>query len=386
MRTVVVTGVAGVVGSRVADLLRAENTRVVGVDLPAALPAGNADRVARRGRIGGRESVHGRESRFPPSMDGSGSTAGDLVGLDLAGADGESLAQVAAGADAIVHLAWQIPDAPETRRRARDANEDNIRGLNHVLEAAAETRVPLVILVSSATVYGAWPDNPVPLSEDAPLRPNPAFAFAVGKAEAERLLAEWADKHPETKVAVLRPAVTVGGVERPLYQALGGTRAPRGADDSRPVQYLHVDDLASALMVVLDRHLDGVFNVAPDAGIREDTARALAGGLARVALPARLAGAVAAWTWDLWRSGIPKEALPYSLHPWVVASDRLRAQGWQPRYTSEEALVATDIRPHWDDLPPGRRQNYTLAAIAGGGAVVIGGALVGILAIRRRQA
>ncbi|MBO0693927.1 MAG: NAD-dependent epimerase/dehydratase family protein, partial [Acidimicrobiaceae bacterium] len=294
--------------------------------------------------------------------------------------------QVAAGADAIVHLAWQIPDAPEAHPRARQANEDNVRGLTSVLEAAHAAEVSSVILVSSATVYGAWPDNPVPLSEDAPLRPNPAFAFAVGKAEAERLLAEWADKHPDVKVAVLRPAVTVGGVERPLYQALGGTRAPRGADDSRPVQYLHVDDLASALMVVLDGHLEGVFNVAPDAGIREDTARALAGGLARVALPARLAGAVAAWTWELWRSGIPKEALPYSLHPWVIASDRLRAQGWRPRYSSEEALVATDIRPHWDDLPPGRRQNYTLAAIAAGGAVVIGGALAGgIVFLRRRQ-
>lgn len=371
MRTVVVTGVAGVVGSRVGDLLRAEGTRVVGVDLPAALPGGAVrDEAA---------LADGYEAAL---ADGKA----DLVGLDLAGADGESLARVAAGADAIVHLAWQIPDAPETHPRARDVNEDNVRGLGHVLEAAAEAAVPAVILVSSATVYGAWPDNPVPLSEDAPLRPNPAFAFAVGKAEAERLLAEWADKHPETKVAVLRPAVTVGGVERPLYQALGGTRAPRGADDSRPVQYLHVDDLASALMVVLDRRLEGVFNVAPDAGIPDDTARALAGGLARVALPARFAGAVAAWTWDLWRSGIPKEALPYSLHPWVVASDRLRAQGWRPRFTSEEALVATDVHAHWDDLPPGRRQNYVLAAIAGGAAAVIAGALAGVIALRRRQA
>lgn len=377
MRTVVVTGIAGVVGSRVGDLLRADGTRVVGVDLPTALPNGGADH-----RLGHRR--RGREVSGP--ADATDAAAGKLVGLNLAAADGESLARLVAGADAIVHLAWQIPDAPEARRRARDANEDNVRGLVHVLEAAAEAEVPAVILASSATVYGAWADNPVPLSEDAPLRPNPAFAFAVGKAEAERLLAEWADKHPEVKVAVLRPAVTVGGVERPLYQALGGTRALRSADDSRPVQYLHVDDLASAILLVLNRRLAGVFNVAPDAGIREDTARALAGGLARVALPARLAGAVAAWTWDLWRSGVPKEALPYSLHPWVVASDRLRAEGWRPRYTSEEALVASDVRPHWDDLPPGRRQNYMLAAMAAGGAAVVGGGLAGIAALRRRRA
>jgi hypothetical protein len=138
------------------------------------------------------------------------------------------------------------------------------------------------------------------------------------------------------------------------------------------------------VVAVLDRRLAGVFNVAPDSGIREDTARALAGGLARVALPARLAGAVAAWTWGLWRTGIPKEALPYSLHPWVVASDRLRGEGWSPRYSSEEALVATDVRSHWDDLPPGRRQNYTMA-VASGVALAAGLSVVGLIGRRRRR-
>jgi nucleoside-diphosphate-sugar epimerase len=366
MRTVVVTGIAGTLGSRVGGLLRAEGARVVGVDLAAAVEALRL----------------GRSDAVDPAGEGAGDV--ELVALDLAGSGGESLAAVASGADAIVHLAWQIPEGPGSRRRRHRANEANRRGLDRVLAAAAEAGVGQVVLVSSATVYGAWPDNPVPLSEDAPLRPNPAFAFAVGKAEAERTVTEWAQGHPGVAVAVLRPAVTVGGAERPLYQALGATRAPRGADRNRPVQYLHVDDLASAVLVVLARRLAGVFNVAPDAGISEDTARALAGGLARVALPARLAGAVAAWTWDLWRSGIPKEALPYSLHPWVVAADRLRAEGWRPRYSSEEALVATDVRPHWDDLPPGRRQNYTMAAI-GAGALAVVGATVAIVVSWRRS-
>jgi nucleoside-diphosphate-sugar epimerase len=355
MRTVVVTGIAGTVGSRVGDLLRAEGARVVGIDLPSATGSGGAG-------------------------------TSELVGLDLAAPDADAaLLEVVKGADALVHLAWQIPDGPESRRRSHRVNEANRLGLDRVLAAASEAGVDHVVVVSSATVYGAWPDNPVPLSEDAPLRPNPAFAFAVGKAEAERAVNEWAQDHPEVAVAVLRPAVTVGGVERPLYQALGATRAPRGADGGRPVQYLHVDDLAAAVLIVLAERLAGVFNVAPDAGIREDTARALAGGLARVALPARLAGAVAAWSWDLWRSGIPKEALPYSLHPWVIASDRLRGVGWRPRYSSEEALVATDLRPHWDDLPPGRRQNYTLAAIIGGALSLVGLAAGGVLAWRRRR-
>jgi nucleoside-diphosphate-sugar epimerase len=238
--------------------------------------------------------------------------------------------------------------------------------------------------LSSATVYGAWPDNKVPLTEDSPLRPNPEFAFAVGKAEAERMVAEWADEHPDVSVAILRPAVTVGTPEHPLYEALAGTRTPALSDGARPVQYLHVDDLADAVVLAWEKPLSGVFNVAPDAGIPEDEARALAGGVAKLTLPSRVAKAVSDWGWQLWRRGVPAEARAYATHPWAVASDRLKAAGWTPHYSSEEAIVATDARVHWDDLPPGRRQNYNLLialiAVAGVGA----GIGAAVAAIRRR--
>jgi nucleoside-diphosphate-sugar epimerase len=237
--------------------------------------------------------------------------------------------------------------------------------------------------LSSGTVYGAWPDNQIPLTEDSPLRPNPEFAYAVGKAEAERALAEWAEDHPDTKVAVLRPAVTVGSPE-PLYGALGATRVPRGGDGARPVQYLHVDDLADAVILAWDRGLAGVYNVAPDTGVREDDARAIAGGVAKLTLPLRLAHAVGAWTWQLWRRGVPVEARAYALHPWVIAPDRLKAAGWTPHYSSEEALVATDLRVHWDDLPPGRRQNYNLL-LAAAGTLGVGAALAGGFAAWRNR-
>jgi hypothetical protein len=109
--------------------------------------------------------------------------------------------------------------------------------------------------------------------------------------------------------------------------------------------------------------------------------------VAKVALPARLAHAVSDWSWQLWRRGVPAEARAYATHPWVVAPDRLKAAGWAPHYSSEEALVATDVRVHWDDLPPGRRQNYNLVLAAGGAVALIGvvsGAVTWLLR-RRRQ-
>ncbi len=156
------------------------------------------------------------------------------------------------------------------------------------------------------------------------------------------------------------------------------------------MQYLHVDDLADAVILAWERRLSGVYNVAPDTGVREDAARALAGGVAKVTLPLRLAHAVAAWTWQLWRRGVPVEARAYAIHPWVIAPDRLKAAGWTPHYSSEEALVATDLRVHWDDLPPGPAPELQPGAWRSAATVALGAGVAGALAAwrsrRRRRA
>lgn len=358
MSTVVVTGAAGSVGSRVVTRLlgRGDVDRVVGIDL---VPVGDTH----------------------PRLDAR------VIDLSTGtGARDVELERAMEGADAVIHLAWNVPDAKGTAEGdALVAAAANQRALVRVLDAADKAGVGDVVHVSSATVYGAWADNKIPLTEDERLRPNPEFTFAVSKAEAERVLADWADGHPSVAVAILRPAVTVGPDGRPLYQALGITRAPRLGDEGRPVQYLHVDDLASAVVLAWERRLSGVYNVAPDAGIPEDAARALAGGVAKLSVPDRLGARLASIGWRLWRQGVPAEAQAYATHAWVIAPDRLKGAGWVPEYTSEEALVATDERVHWDDLPPGRRQNLNLLLIAGGVGLLGAGAAAIITAIVRRR-
>ncbi len=279
----------------------------------------------------------------------------------------DPLAELLGGTDGVIHLAWTTGDG-RAGGDVQPAGEANLRALRRVLRAAPATAV---VHLSSATVYGAWNDNAVPLTEDLPLRPNPGFDFAVQKAEAERIVAEWSAGHPGASVCVLRPCVTLGVPGRPLYQALGGTRAPGTGDGARRVQFLHLDDLAAAVVFAWDHQLVGTFNVAPDSGTSDHVARALSGGWARLRLPERVARGLGRLGWHLWRSGVPRPAQPYNLHPWVVAPDRLVAAGWQARFSSEEALVATDDRAHWDDLPPGRRQELTLLAGAGGALALL---------------
>ncbi|HSS11237.1 MAG TPA: NAD-dependent epimerase/dehydratase family protein, partial [Acidimicrobiales bacterium] len=359
MSTVVVTGASGFVGQGVVSLL--------GHGRPVA--RGSVDRVIGLDLVPGIESQSRRDG-----------TIIEHRVIDLARDPTDRLDAVLEGADSVLHLAWSYGEASTPpSRHDQPVLSSNLRSLRRVLDAADRAGIRGFVHLSSATVYGAWPDNPVPLPEDAVLRPNPGFIFAVEKAEAERMIAEWADEHRAAAVVVLRPTVTVGaatvGSAGPaLYQALAGTRGPRPDDGGRPLQFLHVDDLAAAAVFAWDQQLQGVYNVAPDGWITEDQARALAGGVARVTLPGRLVRLLATVGWDLLRTGTPREAMPYSVHPWVIANDRLRTAGWSADYSNEEALVKSDDRLHWGDLPPSRRQEVALLAAAGA-VIAAGGTL-----------
>jgi UDP-glucose 4-epimerase len=178
--------------------------------------------------------------------------------VDLPHAD---LSPLLAGVDVVVHLAGIHDAIPDERLMA----EVNVAGARQVLEAARAVGVKKLVVMSSATVYGAWPNNPVPLNEDAPIRPNRGFPLAVHKAEVERLLAEWGRDNPGAVVTVLRPAFVLGPradhvvarmVARPAPVVLAGSAAP--------VQFVHEEDVASALALAVEQDLPGAFNVAAD--------------------------------------------------------------------------------------------------------------------------
>jgi nucleoside-diphosphate-sugar epimerase len=269
--------------------------------------------------------------------------------LSTPGAQDE-LAALAKQADVLLHLAWE----PEGKQ--------NLRALEHVLEAADAIEPAQFVHLSSATVYGAWPDNAVPLTEEVAPRPNAELAYAVEKTAAEELVEKWSRAHPDTAVAILRPACTVGSIEQPLYQALATSKRPPLGAEGRIVQYLHVNDLAGAVVHAFEKGLSGTYNVAPDNGVREEVAGALTGGSASLPLPAPVRAALADIRWRLWRRAAPPGSGPYAEHTWVIAGDKLRATGWRPEYSSEQALVVSDERAHWDELPPNRRVSATLAA------------------------
>ncbi|MCU1453966.1 MAG: hypothetical protein JWN46_2112 [Acidimicrobiales bacterium] len=348
MTTVVVTGGAGVLGRRVCQLAAADPTvdQVVALDLRPVEPP-----------ITGVRSVQ----------------------LDLATAD---LKPHVEGAAAVLHLASVFgPDLDG----AEIADGTEIRMARQVLDAAGATGVGSVVVLSTASVYGAWPNNPVPLTEEAPVRPQPELTYAVHKAEVERNAADWRDDHPGTSVAVLRPATLVGdGWAGWLARCLDAANVLPAGEDDPPAQYLHVDDLASAVDIARRRRLDGPHNVAPDGWLTATERRALA-PTPRIRLPERVVVELATWRWRLHLAPLPPGILPYARHPWVVASDRLKAAGWTASQSNEEAYVAGHAPGPLESISPRRRQELALGAVGGGVAGLAFGAAALVRRRRRRR-
>ena len=291
------------------------------------------------------------------------------------GADVEAVAAMAVDADVIIHLAWHNPTD-----LAADPNRD---ALVNVLQAAAIGTATHVVVVSSATVYGAWPNSPVPISEREPLRPNAGFRYAEVKAEHERLVVEWRRKTGRG-ITALRPAPAVAdGQMSWLGEALMNAVALRAGTDDPQVQFLHLDDLASAVVLSAREMLDGPYNVAPDGWLTGVEMRALLGPRPRVRLPVSVAERVEARLARVPRSPRPAGLLPYTMHSFVVANDRLRRAGWSPGSANDEAFVEADQAPPWVALNARQRQYLSLGALGVAAAAVV--ALVAALVVRHRR-
>lgn len=287
--------------------------------------------------------------------------------------NGWALVDRAADAEVVVWAASADPSFLAVRRRSA------VDGFAATM-AQAEQASHLV-LVSSAMVYGAWENNPQPLTEDAPLRPNGPFAFARQLGALEQLADDWRVGRRGRSVTVLRPVVTMAGdAASGLVSALAAAMGRRRGQDDSPAQFVHLDDVAAAVELAAEHRLDGVFNVAPDGWIPGERVRALAGGVPKLKLPDRMREVVEDIRWRVTRGPIPPGLSEYTRAPWLVANDRLKAAGWHPTVTNEQTYVEGTEQRWWTMISPKRRQEVAL------GGLVLGlvGAVFGVVAAVRR--
>jgi nucleoside-diphosphate-sugar epimerase len=274
--------------------------------------------------------------------------------------DPEALREAFAGCDVVIHLAFLVSGASS----AATMREINVTGTINAFRAAAQAGCRRFVYSSSLAAYGFHADNPVPLTEDWPVRPDHRFAYAAEKAELEALLHTEAALHPGTELYVLRPPIVLGphavgakfalprlvaaaaGVAWQVFERLP-VRLPLPVP-ATPVQFVHEADVGDALLrCAVGAGPAGAYNVAADDSLTAvDVAREL--GFTAIALPASPVAQAARALAALPRPGfVPPAAGWMAAFAQPAIADCTKAKerlGWLPRYSSLTALRETLAR------------------------------------------
>jgi nucleoside-diphosphate-sugar epimerase len=307
---------------------------------------------------------------------------GDVAGVTwrLADVRDPALAGRLTGVDVLVHTDVDLGDSDYRARRAF-----NVRAAQTVLTAAAAGRVASVILVTSAMVYGARADNPVPLAETAPLGADADGSVAGDLLEIEHLAERSPRTHPGMTVTVVRPAALVGdGVDTLVVRHFEAARLLTVKGCAQRWQFCHIDDLVSALELAVTGDVTGNFAVGCDGWLELAEVEEIS-GLRRIELPAGLTLGTAQRLHRIGIAPAPINDLQYLVYPWVVDCRTLRDAGWRPAYDNAAVLRALmEARAmHRASARRIPRKEATITA-AGATVAVIGTAAI-VREIRRRR-
>ena len=212
--TILLTGAAGLIGRAVNRMLRERGDTVIAID-----------------RTGGE----------------------DIAACDLT--EVHKLHELAAEATAVVHCG-AISGPMVARDNPYLIIQSNVVGTANILELARIRKMRRVVACSSVSAYGNTPVGLDLVPEDVPLRPT--SVYGASKAAGEHLLDGYAIQHGIDGVSI-RPAWVYGpgrttecAIRTMILDAQAGraTHFPFGRDFYR--QYVHVDDVATALVLALD--------------------------------------------------------------------------------------------------------------------------------------
>lgn len=351
-RVVAITGASGYIGARLIQELRPQPYlgKLVAFDLnPLTLCQGAVCHRPSPGESSLAPRWPTEIPLYPPLQRGDGEISGGLQGgsapqvityqQDLTTPIDDALRRHQV--NTLVHLAHIIRPG-RSRSEIIRIRQTNLKMLRTVLKSCAQAGVQHIIYLSSHTVYGPHKDNPIPLTEGAPLHPLPGFPYGYDKFLAEQCLRDFSQEHQDTKVNILRSCVVLGpGADnyitraffRPLLLVIKGYNPP--------LQFLHQDDLARILTIIIRKGVPGVFNVAGEGSVHyREVVKTVRGKL--VSLPDFLAYPLVELTWRLGlQHDAPSAGLDFIRYPIVVSTESLKkAAHYQFQYTSLEALMA----------------------------------------------
>ncbi|HSD79150.1 MAG TPA: NAD-dependent epimerase/dehydratase family protein [Solirubrobacteraceae bacterium] len=247
----------------------------------------------------------------------------------------------AAEIDTVVDTRLVVDSIVTTPRRA---HENNVVGTMNVLAACGGPSSPVrkVVFKSSAHYYGAERDDPAFFTEDM-RRPHPPRTLLERDiCDAEATVRDFANRHRDVTVTVLRFANGLGASVRSSAMALLSLPVVPGILGFDPrYQVIHEDDMTAVLEHAVRHDLGGVFNCAADGVLVLSEAVSLLGKPWAPVLPPWGTGLAAG---ALRRAGvrIPPEMLQLLRYGRALDNRRLKATGYRYRFTTRETLL--DLR------------------------------------------
>ena len=216
-KSVLISGVAGFIGSHVARRFLAEGYQVVGVD---DLSGGH----------------------LPNVPDGV-----DLITADLA--QPATTARLPPGCRTIVHLAGQSSGEISFDDPIADLQKNTLSTVN-LIRYGIENQAERIVYASSMSVYGEVPDEPIPEGWD----PRPLSCYGVGKLASEGYLRVYQRQLPFVVMRMFNvygPGQDLRNLRQGMVsifvaQALSSGRIEVKGNTNRFRDLIHVDDVAEA--------------------------------------------------------------------------------------------------------------------------------------------
>jgi UDP-glucose 4-epimerase len=240
--------------------------------------------------------------------------------------------------DHVVHMGF----IRHFRTDERTRYDVNVRGTRRLLDHCVQHGVKSVAVLSSSYVYGAFPENPYCMDEDAPLSASRSYPEIRDMVEVDALSTAFLWRYPEIRTTVLRPVNVLGYyVHSMVGHYLRERRVPTVMGFDPMMQFIHEEDLADAIACTVEQELRGVFNVTGPGEVPLHTAIHEAGGTA-IPVPEILLRPLLARLFDFGVLPYPPGTLDFLKYPITVSGDAfVEASGFRPAISLGQTLQST---------------------------------------------
>jgi UDP-glucose 4-epimerase len=241
--------------------------------------------------------------------------------------------------DTVVHAG--VITTPASAGGRSVMKEINVIGTMQLLAACQKApMLERLIVKSSTAVYGASSRDPALFTEETEPGDVPRSGFAKDSLEIESFVRAFGRRRPDVKITTLRFANALGpGMQTPLTALFELPVVPSLLGHDPRLQFVHEDDLVSALHHAVHASIPGVYNIAGSGVITLAQAARLAG---RMVLP--LPFPVASLTGSLLKRiglvDLSAEQVAFLTYGrGVDTSQAVKTLGFHPRYTTKEAFL-----------------------------------------------